>query len=83
MNHYYYAYILECSDKTLYTGWTKDIQKRVQEHNNGKDGAKYARAWRPVKLVYDETCSSLSEALCREAGIKRLSREEKVGLIRA
>ena len=79
MNHYY-VYILECSDKTFYTGWTKNIEKRIQEHN-GKDGAKYTRSRRPVKLVYAETYPSLSEALRREAGIKKLSRGEKVGLI--
>ena len=78
----YYVYILECSDKSLYTGWTTDIDKRVQEHNNGKDGAKYTRSRRPVKLVYAETCPSLSEALQREARIKRLSRGEKVELIK-
>ena len=77
----YYVYILECSDKTLYTGWTTNIDKRVQEHNNGKDGAKYTRSRRPLRLVYSETCSTLSEALQREARIKRLSRGEKVELI--
>ena len=81
MNHYC-VYIFECSDKTLYTGWTNNIDKRVQEHNNGKDGAKYTRARRPVKLVYAETYSSLSEALRREARIKKLSRVEKVKLIK-
>lgn len=37
----YYVYILECSDKTLYTGWTSNLDKRIQEHNDGKNGAKY------------------------------------------
>ena len=78
----YYVYMLECSDKTLYTGWTNNIQKRVQEHNNGKDGAKYTRTRRPVKLVYVELCSSLSEALKREGHIKKLSRGKKVELIK-
>ncbi len=81
MSHYY-VYILECSDQTLYTGWTTNLDQRVHEHNNGKDGAKYTRSRRPVQLVYAETCSNLSEALQREARIKRLSREEKVELIR-
>lgn len=78
----YYVYILECSDKTLYTGWTNNVEKRLHEHNNGKDGAKYTRARRPVKLVYIEVCPSLSEALRREVRIKKLSREEKVDLIK-
>jgi putative endonuclease len=77
----YYVYIVECSDKTLYTGWTNNIEKRIQEHNSGKDGAKYTRARRPVKLAYVESFSSLSGALKREVRIKRLSRAEKLLLI--
>ena len=69
----YYVYILQCSDKTLCTGWTSNVEKRVQGHSNGKDGAKYARAQRPVRLVYTETCSCLSEALKREVQVKKLS----------
>ncbi len=78
----HYVYILECSDKTLYTGWTGNIEKRVREHNNGKYGAKYTKSRRPVKLVYVEACASLSDVLKREAQIKRLSRKEKLSLIR-
>jgi putative endonuclease len=80
MNHYY-VYILECSDRTLYTGWTHDIENRIKEHNNGKNGARYTRSRRPVKLVYIESCLSLSDALTREAGIKKLSRVQKMQLI--
>lgn len=78
----YYVYILECVDKTLYTGWTSNIAKRVREHNGGKDGAKYTRARRPVRLVYTETCSCLSEALKREARIRKLSHWGKLELIK-
>jgi len=77
----HYVYILECSDKTLYTGWTRDVAKRVQEHNNGKAGAKYTKSRRPVKLVYFEEAEGLSEVLKREAGIKKLSRKHKLLLI--
>jgi len=77
----HYIYILECSDKTLYTGWTGNIEKRVQEHNNCKHGAKYTKSRRPVKLVYVEKCESLSEVLRREVQIKKLSRGEKLKLI--
>ena len=77
-----YVYILECSDKTLYTGSTNNIEKRIKEHNNGKSGAKYTRARRPVRLVYVETRSTLSNALKREAEIKKLSRAQKLLLIR-
>ena len=77
-----FVYILECSDKTLYTGWTNDIERRVREHNNGKGGAKYTRGRRPVRLVYCETCPTISDALKREAAIKRLSRAQKLMLIK-
>jgi putative endonuclease len=77
----YYVYILKCSDSTLYTGWTNNLEKRVQEHNNGMGGAKYTRSRRPVMLVYSEVCSSLPDALRREAGIKKLSHREKLQLI--
>ncbi len=78
----HFVYILECSDTTLYTGWTGNIEKRIQEHNSGKYGAKYTKSRRPVKLVYVELCASLSEVLKREARIKKLSRREKLLLIR-
>ena len=76
-----YVYILECSDKTLYTGTTNNIKKRIREHNNTRAGAKYTRGRRPVKLVYAETCSTPSIALKREAEIKKLSRAQKLLLI--
>jgi putative endonuclease len=76
-----YVYILECSDKTLYTGSTNNMDKRILEHNNSKAGAKYTRARRPVKLVYVEICSTSSIALKREAEIKKLSRAKKLSLI--
>jgi len=76
-----YVYILECADGTLYTGWTTDIQKRVQTHNAGK-GAKYTRSRRPVKLVYTETFESKSDALRREYQIKQLSRAQKLLLLK-
>ncbi|OPY06435.1 MAG: GIY-YIG nuclease superfamily protein [Syntrophus sp. PtaB.Bin001] len=77
----YYVYILKCSDSTLYTGWTNNLEKRVQKHNNGKSGAKYTRSRRPVTLAYTEACSSLPDALRREASIKKMSHQEKMQLI--
>jgi putative endonuclease len=76
-----YVYIVECADGTLYTGWTNDMERRIDEHNNGKTGARYTRSRRPVRLVHVETWSTVSEALKREALIKRLSRGQKVLLI--
>ena len=76
----YYVYILECKDKTLYTGSTINIEKRLAAHNEGK-GAKYTRSRSPVILKYSEECAGKKEALQREYFIKQLSREEKLKLI--
>ncbi len=79
----YFVYILECSDSTLYTGITKDLIKRLDEHNNSHKGAKYTKARRPVKIVYSECSADRSSALKREHTIKKLSRDEKIRLINA
>ena len=75
------TYILKCSDGTLYTGWTNDLQKRIEAHSDGR-GAKYTKSRRPVELVYFETYESKSDAMSREAKIKRLTRAEKLELIK-
>lgn len=75
------VYILECNDKTLYTGITNDLEKRLQQHNNGKDGAKYTRVRRPVKCVYQEVQKNRSEATKREFAIKKITRAKKLKLI--
>jgi len=77
----YYVYILECNDKTLYTGITKDLQRRLLEHNESSKGAKYTRVRRPVILLYSEECEDRSSAAKREYAIKKLSREQKLTLI--
>lgn len=74
------VYILECSDGTLYTGWTDQLDNRLAAHNCGR-GAKYTRSRRPVCLVYCEEVSDRSAALRREAQIKRLTRSQKLSLI--
>lgn len=76
-----YVYMLECSDGSLYTGWTNNLEKRIAAHNNGK-GAKYTRVRLPVKLVYYEEYEDKIEAMKREYEIKQLSRKEKVKLIK-
>ena len=79
----YYVYIVECADKTLYTGIARDVKKRVAEHNSdGTVGAKYTRARQPVRLRYSERKISRSAALKREHAIKCLTRAEKMKLIR-
>ena len=76
-----YVYIVRCRDGSLYTGWTNDLKKRIEAHNAGT-GAKYTKSRRPVELVYFESYESKSEALKREAAIKKLSRAAKLALIR-
>ena len=76
-----YAYIVECADGTLYTGWTTNVQKRVKAHNEEKSGAKYTKAKRPVKLVYYEGYETKEEAMRREYAIKQLTRKQKLELI--
>ena len=76
-----YVYILRCSDDSLYCGWTTDLEHRVAAHNNGS-GAKYTRSRRPVVLVYIEQYEDKGAALSREWHIKRMSRNEKLELIK-
>lgn len=78
----YYVYMVRCSDNSLYTGITSDIDKRINEHNTSKKGAKSIRGKLPVKLVYKELLESLSKALKREIEIKTWKKEEKESLIR-
>ena len=75
-----YTYIVRCSDGTLYTGWTTDVERRVRTHNSGK-GAKYTRGRLPVKAVYIEFTPDKSSALKREAAIKKLTVRQKLTLI--
>ena len=74
------VYILKCADGTLYTGWTTDLERRLQAHNSGQ-GARYTRGRRPVRLAYREEQSDRSAAQRREAAIRRLSRADKLKLI--
>ena len=72
--------MLKGSDGTLYTGWTNDLEKRVEAHNSGK-GAKYTKARRPVELAYYEEFETKEQAMKREYAIKQLGRKEKQELI--
>lgn len=78
----HYVYVLSCADKTLYCGYTTDVDRRVLEHNGeGKvAGARYTAGRRPVRIVYQEVFSTRSEALKREAEIKKLPKTQKVAL---
>ena len=75
-----YTYILQCSDGTLYTGWTNSLEERIAAHNAGK-GAKYTKNRRPVRLVHVEVFPTKEEAMRREAAIKRLTRAQKKRLL--
>ena len=76
-----YVYILECSDGTFYTGWTNDLEKRIRMHSEGK-GAKYTKGRGPFKLVHNEEFEKKRDAMKREYAIKKLSRAEKIELIK-
>jgi len=78
----WYLYVVKCCDETLYTGITTDVSRRLKEHNAQK-GAFYTQNKTPVTLVYQEAMANRSQALKREAAIKRLTREEKLELIGA
>lgn len=77
---FWFVYILECSDGTLYTGYTNDVDARLKKHNSGS-GAKYTKSRLPVVVCYREELSSKSLAMKREYRIKRLTRAQKLVLI--
>lgn len=76
------TYILRCADGSLYTGATNDLARRLATHRAGR-GAAYTRARLPVELAWVEPAADRSDALRREAAIKRLSRRQKLALIAA
>ena len=78
----WHVYMVRCRDGTLYTGITNDLKKRIEAHNSGKDGARYTRSRRPVKLVYSEQVESKSAAAKLEYQLKKLPRLKKIRLIK-
>jgi putative endonuclease len=77
----YFTYILECADKSLYVGCTNNLEKRLVQHNESKQGAHYTKIRRPVVLKYVENFETLKEARQREAEIKSWKREQKLKLL--
>ena len=75
-----YTYIVQCADGTLYTGWTNCLARRMKAHNEGKAGAKYTRAKRPVKLVYYEGFATKEEAMSREYRDQAADQGEEAGV---
>jgi putative endonuclease len=76
----YFVYLLECSDRSFYCGYTSDLNKRIETHQKGK-GGKYTRTHLPVKLIYSEEFKTRSEAMKREVEIKKFSRKQKEALV--
>lgn len=76
----YYVYIIECDDKSLYTGITTDLKRRFAEHQTGK-GGNYTRSRKVVRFVFTEERANRSSALKREAEIKGWKKEQKLQLI--
>lgn len=81
MDEKHFTYILECADGTYYTGYTNNLEKRLETHNAGK-GGKYTRTRLPVKLIYTEEFATKNEAMSREWAIKQLTRHEKEALVK-
>lgn len=75
-----FIYIIKCKDESLYTGWTNDLEARIQAHNEGR-GAKYTKGRGPVELLYIEEFDTKEEAMKREFELKKLSKEKKLKLI--
>jgi putative endonuclease len=76
----FFVYILECADKSLYTGYTTSLDNRLKLHNLGK-ASKYTRSKLPVKIVYYEEFETKSEAMSRECRIKAMKKPDKLELI--
>jgi putative endonuclease len=77
----YYIYILQCCDKSLYTGYTTDLKQRVKDHNEGR-GSKYVRSRLPARLIYSEKFQTKSEAMKRENQIKDWKRDKKIRVLK-
>ena len=77
-HEHWFVYMVKCSDKSIYTGITKNIERRINQHNKGNKGAKYTRSRRPVKLFKAFPLDSKSEALKVEYYIKQLSKTAKL-----
>lgn len=82
-NMSFYVYIVKCSDNTYYTGCTNNLDRRINQHNNSKKGAKYTKLRRPVELAYMEEHITLLDARRREREIKTWKRSIKEKLIKS
>jgi putative endonuclease len=78
----YYVYVILCTDGSFYTGYTKNIDKRIKLHESGK-GARYTRMHKPQKIAYLELFNTRAQAMKREKAIKRLTHQQKLNLIKS
>lgn len=79
----WYVYLLRCRDGTFYTGVARDLERRLRQHNGElAGGARYTRGRRPVELVWSEPCEDRSAAQIREAQVRKMSKAEKLRLVR-
>ncbi|MEK7109565.1 MAG: GIY-YIG nuclease family protein [Patescibacteria group bacterium] len=78
----YFVYLIECKDRSLYTGITNDLKRRFAQHQNG-EGGHYTSSKQAVKIVYSESHPDRSSALKREAQIKSWPRQKKLSLIQS
>lgn len=76
----HYVYLARCSDDSLYCGTCIDLKEREAKHNEGK-GAKYTRSRLPIRIIYHETCASLSDARKREIEVKKMSKQHKEQMV--
>lgn len=79
---HWFLYVVRCGDDTLYTGVTTDLNRRVNEHNTSKRGAKYTKTRRPVNLIWSKEYNNRSEAQSAEYNFKKLSRKQKLDIIK-
>ena len=79
----WFVYMIRSDDGSLYTGVTTDVERRFNEHANGKRGARFFQGRKPLEVVYTESGHTRSTACIREAEIKKLSRLQKVALVEA
>jgi putative endonuclease len=77
----YYIYLIQCEDKSIYTGITNDLERRFKEHKD-KKGGHYTASHKVREIIYTEAFKTKSEALKREAQIKSWRREKKLNLIK-
>ncbi|PHR69027.1 MAG: hypothetical protein COA67_11535 [Lutibacter sp.] len=76
----YYVYILECSDKLLYTGITNNIERRVEEHQEGLNKSCFTYKRRPLKLIFNQVFNNVDQAIYFEKKIKKWSAKKKLAL---